>query len=68
LVKNIKNRAMEKIQKTKSEQAAHTIMGDCHKRVKLNLSLDELEAMLMKSYEAGYENAKEESFFHGYYR
>ena len=46
---------------SKSEQTALTLMGDSlgeelsdfH-----NLSLDELEAMLIKAYQAGFKNAK----------
>ena len=42
---------------TKSEKTALTLMGDC---LASNLSLDELEVMLMKAYDSGYANAKEE--------
>ena len=53
----------EQIEMTKGEIAALNLMGaslgeslsDFH-----NLSLDELEAMLMKAYDAGYANAKED--------
>ncbi len=54
---------------SKSEQTALTLMGDSlgeelsdfH-----NLSLDELEAMLIKAYQAGFKNAKEEILLHGF--
>jgi len=53
----------EQIKITKSEQTALTLMGDCLGEELSdfnNLSIDELEAMLMKAYEAGYANAKDE--------
>ena len=53
----------EQIKITKSEQTALTLMGDCLGEELSdfnNLSIDELEAMLMKAYDAGYANAKEE--------
>ena len=50
----------EQIKITKSEQTALTLMGDCLGEELSdfnNLSIDELEAMLMKAYDAGYANA-----------
>jgi len=57
------NKMTDRLEITESEKTALNLMGDClgeslsdfH-----NLSLDELEAMLMKAYDAGYANAKEE--------
>ena len=53
----------EHIEITKSEKTALDLMGASlgEEQEKIhNLSLEELEAMLMKAYDAGYANAKEE--------
>lgn len=53
----------EQIEITRSEKTALDLMGACLGEELSdfqNLSLDELEAMLMKAYDAGYANAKEE--------
>jgi len=53
----------EQIEMTKGEIAALNLMGASLGESLSdfqNLSLDELEAMLLKAYDAGYENAKED--------